>query len=120
MKSSKVRIIIYLYLFTWVGGWIVASRQIKSEATAIYEKGLKVYFERVLYYEKRGSITHRLPYNPAGPTASVKWCVPLLPGILLMDSGYCIGPLWAKSGTKIVFFYGFGCIELVYLYTWFS
>ena len=46
------------------------------------------------------------------PSSRVDWCIPLLPGVLLADSSYHIGPLWAAGGPKLVVYYGFGTFEI--------
>jgi hypothetical protein len=51
--------------------------------------------------------------HPDGPSSNVDWCFPVLPGILLTESGYSIGPRCGTEGVKIIYFYGFGCVELV-------
>jgi hypothetical protein len=50
-----------------------------------------------------------------GYSAHVDWCFPVLPGLLVADSGYTIGPKHADDGIKIVLFYGIGSVEIVRL-----
>jgi hypothetical protein len=52
-----------------------------------------------------------------GPATKVKWSFPLLPGVLVTDSWYSIGPLWAEGGVKLVFYYGIDSVELT-LFGW--
>jgi hypothetical protein len=43
----------------------------------------------------------------------VSWCVPILPGVLLANSHYVVGPLYGKGGYKLVFYYGWDSREVV-------
>lgn len=79
-------VLIFLYVITWVGGWITHARGVDTQA-----KG------------NRG-------YN-----AGVEWCFPVLPGLLVTESGYTIGPKHCDCGIKVVLFYGIGSIEIVRL-----
>lgn len=79
-------VVVLLYAVTWIGGWITHARDL--DACAARDKGFN---------------------------AGIAWCFPILPGILVADSGYTIGPKHANDGVKVVLFYGFGSVELVRL-----
>ena len=51
-----------------------------------------------------------------GPTSHVYWCFPLLPGVLLVDSDYCVGPMYAGGGVKVVLYYGIGSTEALHIF----
>lgn len=53
-----------------------------------------------------------------GPRTRVHWCQPVAPGFLLAHSEYVVGPLYGRGGIKIVFYYGFGSIELAMIAGW--
>ncbi|HEV3144100.1 MAG TPA: hypothetical protein VGZ47_09475, partial [Gemmataceae bacterium] len=55
-----------------------------------------------------------------GPKTGVKWCVPVLPGVLLADSYKVIGPLNGSGGVKVVLYYGIDSVEVCTLYGWIS
>jgi hypothetical protein len=55
-----------------------------------------------------------------GPRSKVKWSIPIFPGILLANSYYVIGPLYAKGGTKIILYYGISSRVIFYLTKWMS
>ncbi len=55
-----------------------------------------------------------------GPNTSVAWCFPVVPGVLIANSSYVIGPLYGRGGVKVVIFYGFGSFELVTVSGWVS
>jgi hypothetical protein len=46
------------------------------------------------------------------PKYRIAWCVPVLPGILLVDSSYSLEQRLISSGTKLVFYYGIGSYDL--------
>jgi hypothetical protein len=79
-------VLLLLYVVTWVGGWITHARDLDARA------------KRVTAY-----------------SAHVDWCFPVLPGLLVTDSGYTIAPKHAESGIKVVLFYGIGSVEIVRL-----
>lgn len=51
-----------------------------------------------------------------GPHTGVEWRLPILPGVLLVDSYWALGPMCAASHVKVVMYYGFGTTELMQLY----
>ena len=48
----------------------------------------------------------------------VKWCVPLLPGVLLVDSYSVISPSSGSGGVKVVVYYGTGAVVVCELWGW--
>jgi hypothetical protein len=70
-------------------------------------------------YEPEGAeIPIYLQLREGCPATGVKWCFPILPGILLADSYEFLGPLNAKGTVKIVLFYGTGSVVLCDLFGW--
>jgi hypothetical protein len=69
------------------------------------------------------AVSQQVSYNPVarpeGPITHVDWCFPLLPGILVSDSSYVVGPLYGKGGVKVVLYYGIGSVELL-MWGWIS
>lgn len=61
---------------------------------------------------------HPIELRQGGPTSGVRWCVPVLPGVLLADSYYCVGPLCAAGGVKIVLYDGLGPVEVPTPWYW--
>jgi hypothetical protein len=59
-----------------------------------------------------------MPLHPF-PQTKVKWCVPLLPGLLLANSSETLGPLIGHGSLKLVFYDGTGteviCEALLWL-----
>ncbi len=56
--------------------------------------------------------------HKGGPLSKVWWCFPVLPGVLLADSQYSVGPLYAEGGVKIVFYYGVGSVAVPTPFGW--
>lgn len=48
----------------------------------------------------------------------MNWCIPLLPGILITDSEYAVGPLFAKGSKKLVLYFGIGSVTLWEVDVW--
>jgi hypothetical protein len=107
-------VVIALYAVTWVGGWISHARQLREETESSW-KYLKARF---------GTETESLPLSryvhKDGPRYYVSWCLPILPGLLLADSGESIGPLSGHGGLKLVLYYGVGSSELAMLCGWWA
>jgi hypothetical protein len=73
--------------------------------------------------EEEARLTGMRPFSvplvhEKGPIFGVDWCVPLLPGVLLADSYYSVGPLYARGGVKIVVWYGVGSLEGPLIWGW--
>jgi len=120
-KRLLAYILVALYLVTWVGGWISYTRHVRDETEARWQKGVQRSNDLEADFAKMGDelpIFHRV--FTEGPHRYVHWCLPVLPGILLTDSGYSIGPHMGRGGNYLVLYYGFGCVELWWLGGWIS
>lgn len=110
-----------LYIHTWVGGWISHSRAIELEAQRRYIEADCRNTEAIETFEGMGG---EEPYlcrlRPGGPRSGVSGAIPLLPGVLLVDSYYIVGPLCGRGGRKIVLYYGAGSYTLCNLGGWIS
>jgi len=100
--------LIPLYIITWVGGYYGHSATLKRETEIRYENAKKADLEYAALAAKEGAKPLRPQVSKNGPISKVEWCVPVLPGILIADSYYVVGPLYGRGGVKIVVYYGFG------------
>jgi hypothetical protein len=112
--------LILLYGVTWIGGCSDHSAQLRQEATRRYESASERTRELDVIADQLG-----VPFDPIellrdGPKSRVNWAVPILPGLLLADSEFVVGPLYAKGSAKLVVYYGFGSLTLVELWGWMS
>jgi hypothetical protein len=73
---------------------------------------------KVLILAGNCGVPDRRLVHADGPKSGVFWCVPILPGLLLADSYYSIGPLAAAGGSKLVIYWGFGSTEIPFLWYW--
>jgi prepilin-type processing-associated H-X9-DG protein len=94
MKRKVIVTVALLHALTWAGGCLTHSRELDSRARRIYAAAPKGY------------------RSESGPATGITWCIPLLPGVLLANSWYVVGPSWGEGGVKIVLYYGFGAKEL--------
>lgn len=119
-RSRFIVAIVVAYLITWVGGWFAHQREMSVLARQLY-KSAEASNAKELEWEREG-LEEAMPIKllPNGPKAGMNWCFPLLPGVLVVDCSYVVGPLFGKGTTKIVLFYGFGSITLVELWGWIS
>jgi hypothetical protein len=101
-----------LYAFTWVGGWISHQRNLSEHTRQLHEQARAHHVELAAF-----SKSHRIPMPlerttfDKGYHAKVNWCFPVLPGLLIADSEYAIGPLHGRGGLSIIVFYGFGSFQ---------
>jgi hypothetical protein len=113
VNRKHVAAIAILYLVTWIGGGLTYSRNLSARAWSMSRAGIARDAQEAAWYKAQGIPNPRtIPRTSATPTSRVNWCVPLLPGVLLADSEYHIGPLWAAGGPTLVVYYGFGTFEL--------
>lgn len=119
-RAKIISIIIVAYLVTWIGGWYAHQREMSALAQRLY-KGAEANNAQQIEWEREGR-GKAMPIKllPGGPKAGVNWCFPLLPGVLVVNSSYVVGPIFGKGTTKIVLFYGLGSITLVELWGWIS
>lgn len=103
------------YALTWVLGWGCHARRLARRADEMYRGGQAKHARMVAMAAELGTTTEGLEsaLRPEGPVTRVNWCVPLLPGVLLADSQYLIGPRWARGGIKIVVWFLFGSREVM-------
>jgi hypothetical protein len=100
--------LILLYLVTWIGGCVSHSAALKNDAQRRYDAARKSDVEYAARAAKEGQPSPSPQASKTGPVTNVSWCFPILPGILIADSYYVVGPLYGQGGIKIVIFYGFG------------
>jgi hypothetical protein len=113
-----VCLLVPLYLVTEVGGWISHARQLREQTEASYRTAERENREEETAARKLGVKPFLIKLHPDGPKSGVYWCLPVLPGVLLANSYWSVGPLYASGGTKVVLYYGFGSTELCTLVGW--
>ncbi|MCP4261615.1 MAG: hypothetical protein GY774_29550 [Planctomycetes bacterium] len=114
-------IVILLYAITWLGGHTSHSMNLKKHIC-------QLYLETVLKNKKWSEWARSegleepqpIKLRKDGPKCEVKWSIPIVPGILLANSYYENGPLWAEGGTKIILYYGFSSKVICYITKWMS
>jgi len=114
-------VIILLYVITWLGGHRTHSMNLQKHAAQLYVGALFKNKEMSDFALSEG-LEEPLPIElrKDGPKSKVKWSIPIVPGILLVNSYYVNGPLWAKGGTKIILYYGISSKVICYLTKWMS
>lgn len=112
--------VIMLYAITWIGGFRLHSSALKKQAQQLYEEARKSEAETAVDREHLGLPSKRAHIRSGGPIAKVNWCIPILPGILIADSEYIIGPLWGTGGVRILIFYGLDFWDSEPIWGWVS
>ena len=123
MRNSRRfwTIVAVLYAITWVGGCVSHQRSLSAHARHLYQEAQLQEREEVASYKQEGSnYQPRRITRDGGPIARVNWCFPPLPGILVADSYYVVGPLYGRGGVSIIVYYGFGCCQLGPIWGWIS
>ena len=110
--------LIPLYAVTWVGGYFSHSASLKGEAQRLFDAAQKSDAEYAALAAKEGVAPFRLKASKTGPVSGVSWCVPVLPGVLIADSYYVVGPLYGRGGVKVVIFYCVGSWASSPLWGW--
>ena len=108
-------LIALLYVWTWYGGYVFYSADLTSEANKEYSSIVDKYKKKAEEYKDVGLEYSYNIYDEVhrnGPRASIDWCFPIIPGILIAESHYSIGPSLDTGGINIILFYGIGTIEL--------
>jgi hypothetical protein len=122
-KKKKVItiIVILFYAITWLGGHVTHSRNIREYATKQYNGALLKNKKMSDFAISEGlEEPNPIKLRKDGPKSKVKWSIPIAPGILLVNSYYEIGPLWAKGGNKIILYYGISSKVICYITKWMS
>ncbi len=120
MKKRVRAIVVSAYLVTWIGGWYSHVCEMSGVARRLYTRA-EANNAQLIEWERQGhEKTRPIELLPGGPKSVVNWCVPILPGVLLADSHYVVGPVFAKGSTKIVFYYGVGSSTFLELWGWIS
>ena len=121
-KNKTILAVVTLYAITWIGGWITHARDMQCYVRRMYDNAQLRDREKAELLQKAGltveDTAHK--YLKDGPKSGVDWCIPILPGVLLLNSWYVVGPLWGKGGVKVVLYYGLGTKEIAYLWGWIS
>ena len=112
--------VVVLYVATWTFGWREHSREINARAKQLWITANQRNEKYAQLAAKTGEHFWPVELNAGGPRAGVNWCIPILPGLLIVDSEYVVGPLYARGGIKLVLFYGLGSKELCFLSGWIS
>src|ERR1700693_3043923 len=97
-KSFWLCLLVLLYAFTWIGGWITYAHQLQERAEGGYLMAQKENEEAEFEAHYSEYKPHLIKLREGGPTSRVWWCVPVLPGVLLADSEYDIGQGWGGGG----------------------
>ncbi len=126
MKTRRVKILIGLillgYLVTWLGAPPFVRRDCTARASQAYARAVADQERYRDMFRELGEDpnTLRPVVNPGGPLVKIGPAIPLLPGLLLLDNGYQIGPLCGKGHLTLFLFYGFGVQRLFDIQTWTS
>jgi hypothetical protein len=108
-------VVVLLYLATWIGGWRAHARDLETSAQNSYRRIQQWNAES---HEAGEEEIYRL--REGGPYNKVKWAVPILPGLLLVDSDEIHGPLLGEGGGKLVLYYGTDAKVLFNIWLWMS
>jgi hypothetical protein len=126
MMPRKKKLVILLavgiaYAITWAGGHFTHYRKLASHALRSYEAAQKRNDEMSAFANENKLPNHKpIELRENGPKSEVKWSFPLLPGIIVANSYYVNGPLWAEGGTKLIVYYWISSAVICKLKKWIS
>jgi hypothetical protein len=119
-RRKIVICLIPLYLLTWIGGYLSHSASLKRETEILFVRAKQIDDEYAASAADEGREAPRPIVRKNGPVSKVEWCFPVLPGVLIADSYYVVGPLYGRGGVKIVIYYGFGSWAIGPIWGWIS
>jgi hypothetical protein len=112
-RLAVICVLIGLYTWTWIGGATSHRRAMALDAG-------KRYADAVTQRAIDGKRSPSTDVSPKGPLSEVEWAFPILPGVLLADSYYYVGPSYGRGSVKVVVYYGFGSAIVCHLWGWLS
>jgi len=113
-------VVLLLYAITWSGGYIAHRYAIRVDAQTKYDDAHKRELEEAAWYAQTGGTPPNRITRDGGPIVNVNWCFPILPGVLVADSYYIVGPSCGRGGVIIVLFYGVGSLRIGPIGGWIS
>jgi hypothetical protein len=120
-KRSILVAVCFAYTITWLGGHYTHRKNLASQALALYNAAQKRNAEMSAFAREEGLADQQpIKLREGGPQSEVKWSFPLLPGIIVANSYYVNGPLYAEGGTKMILYYGVSSTVICKLTKWVS
>lgn len=122
MKRSRLiwAVVVLLYTVTWIGGFVSHRHAVEVDAQERYDDARQRELEEAAWYAKRGGEKPNRITRDGGPVVNVNWCFPVLPGVLIAESEYIVGPLYGKGGVSVVVYYGVGSLQIGPIAGWSS
>jgi len=122
-RTTRVLLIAFVgYVVTWLFAPPLARTACESHAA-------RLYAEAVADQEKMKKVAVEIGRDPEAlrpivgsdsPQVKTGFVIPILPGILLMNNSYVVGPLYGKGQVTFFLYYGFGICRLFEITTWIS
>jgi hypothetical protein len=120
LRATSIVVLAALYVHTFVAGRNAHQREMRAKAERLYARAARLEVDEANWNRELGHpvSARSTRLHPRGPSSGVDWCVPILPGVLLANSYYSVGPLNGSGGQKIVVYYGAGSITVLELLRW--
>lgn len=118
--TAAVVMVMGAYAGTWRGGRPAHERQLARDADRLYLHSQAREQALARDLEQGGRHPLERMTRDGGPKTGVDWCQPILPGVLVADSYYIIGPLHGRGGINLIVYYGFGCVQIGPIFGWIS
>ncbi len=113
--------VLILYAVTGINGTRYHQQANRSEAQWKYDRTQRKLDENMssMSPEERAIyLQNQTALYAFGPEAWVDYSFPVLPGVLLIRSGYQIGALNGGGGDKLLLYYGLGALCICEFNTW--
>jgi hypothetical protein len=98
-------VLILLYALTWIDGSACYRRELQAQCNAEYTAAIASK-TKLLAAEPETPMAFLFSVRPGGPLVAVHWSVPILPGVLMVNSEYSLGPMMAEGGPKLIWYNG--------------
>ena len=120
LVSVLVAVTLASYAFTWVGGVYSHERTLRNYAQGQRQEWIDRYQSGHASALPKGREVLPMKVYYEKPRAGIDWAFPILPGLLVTQSWYVVGPLWGEGRIRLMFFYGSGTFDLFSVMRWIS
>ena len=122
-RTTVVLLLVFLgYVVTGLFAPPFARRACELRAQRLYSEAVadQESHRRMMIEDGRDPSALHAIVTPGGPHVETGFAIPVLPGVLLLNNSYGIGPLYGRGQVSFFLFYGLGVFRLCEMMTWIS
>lgn len=122
-RTTLVLLCVFVgYVATWLFAPSFARKACETRAKRLYSEAVVFQADQKKMWSESGRDPSQMRpiVTPGGPHVDIGFAFPVLPGILLLNNSYGIGPLYGRGQVSVFLYYGFGVCRLFEVMTWIS